>query len=279
MTTRSADWDASRYHRVAQPHAAWGASVLERLELSGEEVVLDAGCGSGRVTAQLLERLPRGHVIAADASPAMLDEARTTLSAFGDQVTYLQTDLLDIDTNMPQKVDVVFSTAVFHWIADHPRLFRALHTVLKPGGRLIAQCGGGNNLLGFMHATDAVVVREPFAQHLLGKDLWRFYYSPEQTEANLLAAGFERAEAWLEPSPQTFASKAALADFARGVVLSSHVAALPEALRNQFVDKVVDQIASRNAGAYQLDYVRLNMAAFAWPQTAARTSTQHETLV
>src|SRR5437660_7352276 len=105
--TRTADWDASRYHRVARPHAAWGASVLERLELSGDEVVLDAGCGSGRVTAQLLERLPHGHVIAADSSPAMLDAARTTLSAFTDQVTFLQTDLLAIDTNLQQKVDVV----------------------------------------------------------------------------------------------------------------------------------------------------------------------------
>src|SRR5712691_4444367 len=161
--TRAADWDASRYHRVAQPHVTWGASVLERLELSGDEVVLDAGCGSGRVTAQLLERLPRGHVIAADSSPAMLDEARSTLSACADRVTFLQTDLLDIDTNLQQLVDVVFSTAAFHWIADHPRLFKALHNVLKPGGRLIAQCGGGHNLQGFMHATDEVVVRAPFA--------------------------------------------------------------------------------------------------------------------
>jgi trans-aconitate 2-methyltransferase len=161
-------------------------------------------------------------------------------------------------------VDVVFSTAVFHWIADHPRLFKALNNVLnKPGGRLIAQCGGGNNLQGFMHAADEVVVREPFAQHLHGTDLWRFYYSPEQTEANLIQAGFTQAEAWLEQSPQTFASKEALADFARGVVLSSHVAALPESLRESFVSQVVDQIASRNAGAYQLDYVRLNMRAFA----------------
>jgi trans-aconitate 2-methyltransferase len=252
MTTRSVDWDASRYHRVAQPHAAWGASLLERLELEGDEVVLDAGCGSGRVTAQLLERLPRGHVIAADNSIAMLNAARTTLS-----------DLLDIDTNMPQKVDLIFSTAVFHWIADHPRLFRALHTVLEPGGRLIAQCGGGHNLQGFMHAADEVVVRPPFAQHLHGKDLWRFFYSPEQTETNLLESGFNQAEAWLEPSPQTFPSKEALADFSRGVVLRSHVSALPEALRDRFVSQVVDQIASRNAGAFQLDYVRLNMVAFA----------------
>ena len=264
MTARSADWDASRYHRVAQPHVAWGASVLERLALNGDELVLDAGCGSGRVTAQLLERLPQGHVIAVDSSPAMLDEARNSLSRYADRLTFLQADLLEIDRQALSKhVDVVFSTAVFHWISNHPRLFQALKAVLKPGGRLIAQCGGGNNLQAFMHATDEVVVRPPFAQYLHGQDLWRFYYSPEQTQANLLHAGFSRADAWLEPSPQTFPSREALADFSRGVVLSSHVSALPEALRDQFVSQVVDQIASRNAGAYQLDYVRLNMHAFA----------------
>src|SRR5437762_9764659 len=111
MTT-TADWDASRYHRVAQPHAVWGASVLDRLRLRGNEVVLDAGCGSGRVTAQLLEHLPAGRVIAADLSPAMLQEARVALAQFSEQVTFVQTDLLDIDTALKtDRVDAVFSTA------------------------------------------------------------------------------------------------------------------------------------------------------------------------
>src|SRR5438105_15197627 len=110
---RAADWDARRYHRVAQPHAAWGANVLDRLELRGDEVVLDAGCGSGRVTAQLLERLPRGRVIAADLSPAMLAEARNTLQAYADRLTFVEADLQEIDCALSEPVDVVFSTATF----------------------------------------------------------------------------------------------------------------------------------------------------------------------
>ena len=256
-----AHWDAARYHRVAQPHAAWGATVLERLDLRGDETVLDAGCGSGKVTAQLLERLPRGQVIAADLSPAMLAEARQTLAPWSAQVTFVEVDLLQIDRHLPQSVEVIFSTAVFHWIADHPRLFRALHAVVKqPGGRLVAQCGGGSNLAAFMAATDAVVARPPFAAALQDQHLWRHYVSAEQTEATLLEAGFQDAEAWLEPSPQRFPNAAALADYARGVVLTSHVAALPENLRDDFVDQVVDEIKQR-AGDYELDYVRLNMRA------------------
>jgi trans-aconitate 2-methyltransferase len=259
-----ASWDASRYHRVAKPHASWGASVLDRLELTGDELVLDAGCGSGRVTAQLLERLPRGRVIAADHSSAMLDQARDSLSKgpWSDRVTFLQADLLEIDHVLDTQVDVVFSTAVFHWIQDHPRLFAALHHVLRPSGRLVAQCGGAGNLARFMRAADAVAAQAPFATTLQGLDLWRFFYTPDETEARLQAAGFSACTAWLEPSPQSFEDHAALSDFARAVVLTSHVAALPEQLRDDFVKLVADEVA-RSEGGFSLDYVRLNIQAHA----------------
>jgi trans-aconitate 2-methyltransferase len=260
----SADWDAGRYHQVARPHAAWGATVVDRLELRGDECVLDAGCGSGRVTAQLLERLPRGQVVAVDQSPAMLAEARKTLAQWVSEgrVTFVEADLLEIDHVLDERVEAIFSTAVFHWIADHGRLFSALRGVLRPTGYLVAQCGGAGNLANFMRVADLVASQPPFVAVLHGLDLWRFFYTPQETEARLLAAGFSRARAWLEPSPQAFADATALADFCRAVVLTSHVSALPESLRDDFVDRVVAEIARRE-GAFSLDYVRLNLEALA----------------
>lgn len=260
--TQAADWDATRYDRVAQPHATWGANVLDRLELRGDEVVLDAGCGSGRVTAQLAERLPRGRVIAADLSPAMLAEARGTLAPFGDRVAFVQADLLEIHRALAEPVDVVFSTATFHWIADHQRLYQALHQVLRRDGQLHVQYGGGDNLVGFMQATDHVAARAPYAEHLAGKSLWRFFYSPRQTLDSLQAAGFRDAEAWLEPSPQTFPDQQALDDFARAVVLRNHLAALPARLHDAFACEVTEEIA-QGLGGFTLDYVRLNVNASA----------------
>ena len=260
--TRATDWDAPSYHCVAAPHAVWGANVLDRLVLRGDEVVLDAGCGSGRVTAQLLERLPGGRVVAADVSPAMLDQARLTLEHFGARVTFVQTDLLEVDRVLPEPVDAIFSTATFHWIEDHARLFSALHHVLKPRGHLVAQFGGGANLAGFMAATDIVAARPAYTDIFKGKALWRFFYSPQQTEARLTAAGFPHAQAWLEPSPQTFKDHQALAEFCRTVVLSSHLAVLPDTQRPAFLDAVVDEI-TRRLGGYILDYVRLNVDATA----------------
>jgi trans-aconitate 2-methyltransferase len=257
------DWDAQRYHRVAQPHAAWGANVLDRLRLRGHETVLDAGCGSGKVTAQLLERLPHGRVIGVDVSQTMLAEAATNLSHFQRRLTLSEANLLDVDQAIdPRSVDAVFSTATFHWIDDHPRLFRALHAVMRPGAQLVAQYGGGSNLADFMRATDTVAEQPVYAGHLQNKHLWRFYSSPEQTREDLNNAGFTSIETWLEASPQSFADAEALKDFARAVVLRVHLAALPEPLRDLFATEVIDQI-HRRQGGYVLDYVRLNVDATA----------------
>ncbi len=257
------DWDAQRYHRVAQPHAAWGANVLDRLTLRGGEVVLDAGCGSGKVTQQLLERLPNGRLLAVDRSPAMLAEARATLQASVARTTFIEANLLELDRAVePASVDAVFSTATFHWIDDHARLFAALRAVMRQGARLVSQFGGGDNLAGFMAATDAVAAEVPYRAHLEGKRLWRFYYSPEQTRARLQAASFTLVETWLEPSPQTFADAHALGDFGRAVVMRNHLAALPPELQDSFVAAVTAEI-HRRMGAYVLDYVRLNADATA----------------
>src|SRR5687767_10825160 len=136
------DWNAAAYERLSAPLEAMGRDVLDRLVLRGDETVLDAGCGTGRVTAVLAERLPRGRVIAVDGSAAMVREARARLPA--DRVEVREADLLELELDSP--VDAIVSTATFHWIGDHDRLFARLHAALAPGGRLVAQCGGAGNV-------------------------------------------------------------------------------------------------------------------------------------
>src|SRR4051794_23529652 len=137
----STQWDADTYHRVSDVQRAWAVQVLDRLALRGDETVLDAGCGSGAVTVMLADRLPQGRVIAVDASAEMVQKARETL---GDRASVRQANLADF--TLDERVDAVFSNAVFHWVPDHDALFRCLRAVLKPGGRLVAQCGGKGNI-------------------------------------------------------------------------------------------------------------------------------------
>ena len=250
MNTGAREWDADTYDRVSDPQFNWGMEVLDRLELAGDETVLDAGAGSGRVTAELIERVPEGRVIALDGSEQMIAKARENL---GDSVSeYVVMDLAELD--LPEPVDVVFSTATFHWVTDHENLFRRIHGALRPGGRLHAQCGGAGNVAAHAAAIGAVSNRAPFSEHYEGMPmLWNFA-EPGDTEQRLEAAGFEGATASLEHKPLTPPEPR---EFMRTVTLGPHLARLPEDLRDDFVDAVIAEMDDPPT----LDYVRLNIQA------------------
>jgi len=208
--------------------------------------VLDAGCGTGRVTELLLERLPRGTVVALDASAAMLGEARRRLARFGDRVEFVQADLarpLPIEGG----VDAVLSTATFHWVLDHDALFANLATVLGPGGWLIAQCGGAGNIATLLRI--AAEVHPGFhRQHN--------FQTAEATRERLERFGFEAIETWLSNEPTQFPTAEQFEAFLETVCLHTFVDGLPPDERPAFVREV-----ARLVPDLTLDYVRLNIVA------------------
>jgi trans-aconitate 2-methyltransferase len=243
------DWEAATYDRVSDVQVEWARAVLDRLPLNGGETVLDAGCGSGRVTAMLLERLPQGHVVAVDASPSMVEHTR---NALGDRVTAILSDLTELELDEP--VDAVFSNAVFHWVLDHERLFARLHHAMKPGARLIAQYGGEGNVENFHDVASKVAAEEPFAEYIAGwRGPWNFT-SAEYAREKLEQAGFVDAKTWIEPAPMRPAEPL---EFIRVVCLGHHLTALPDELKDQYVDAVADRLGD----PLELDYVRLNVDA------------------
>lgn len=249
MSPAARDWDAATYDRVSTPQVEWAREVLDRLPLAGDETVLDAGCGSGRVTQLLLERLPNGRVIGVDASPSMIDKAR---EALGPDVELHVLELTELE--LDEQVDAVFSNAVFHWIQDHDALFRRLYDVLRPGGRLVAQCGGAGNVERFLEVLHAASAEPPFDEHFGGwQGDWNFA-SPAQTAARLDAAGFVEADCWLERRTVTPDEPAA---FMRAVCLGQHLERLPDNLR----PLLVERMAERAGSPLTLEYVRLNIDA------------------
>ncbi len=255
----SADWDAQRYHRVSNPQVTWGLRVLERLVLRGDETVMDAGCGTGRLTAELLQRLPRGRVIAVDQSAGMVQAARSYLEPrFGSRVEVVQADILSV---VLDPVDGVFSTATFHWIHDHAQLFRHLSGLVKPGGFLHAQCGGGSNVARLHQRAAALMQTDPFAPHFSSwTEPWEFA-DAETTAERLRAAGWADINTELEPAPVVFDGPTEFAEFIETVVLRPYLAYLPSAaLRTQFVEAIT-ALAARDQPPFELDYWRLNMHA------------------
>ena len=243
------DWDASAYERLSAPIEAMGRDVLSRLELDGGETVLDAGCGTGRVTAALVERLPRGRVIAVDGSPAMVAEARRRLP---DAVEVREAALLELE--LPEAVDAIVSTATFHWIADHDRLFARLRDALVPGGRLVAQCGGAGNVDAVKQAGFELARRAPFAAHLSEwPGDWNFA-SPAATEARLLGSGFRDVWCW---STRVDVDLEDPAGYLGAICLGSFLERLPEDLHEPFVDAALERLGT----PLTIHYVRLNILA------------------
>lgn len=223
--------------------------MLDRLVPRGDETVLDAGCGSGRVTALLRERLPHGRIIAVDGSPSMIAAARQRL---GDEADLRVMDLLELELDAP--VDAVLSTATFHWIQDHTRLFGRLRRVLRADGRLVAQCGGAGNLDNVHAIGDELGAQPPFDSYLAG---WNptYFADPEETEQRLLNAGFSKARCWLEPRE---VAPPDLRAYLTTIVFSAHLKRLPPELRMPFSDAIVTRLDPP-----VLDYVRLNIDATA----------------
>jgi trans-aconitate 2-methyltransferase len=244
------EWDAASYHAVSTPHQGWGAEILDRLPLRGDETVLDLGCGTGRVTAQLLDRLPDGRVIGVDGSAAMVAEAQRLLGS--DRTRFVRSDLLALEVDEP--ADAAVSSATFHWIADHDRLFARIRSTLKPGAPFVAQCGGRGNIASVVAAVRDVSAREPFATAFGDwPGPWN-YAGPDETRERLERAGFDVERVWLQDSPQR---PEPLREFLQTVSLGSHLERLPEDLREPFLDAVVERLGPDPVH----DYVRLNIVA------------------
>jgi trans-aconitate 2-methyltransferase len=228
-----------------------GRAVLERLHLRGDETVLDAGCGSGRVTEALLERLPNGKVIALDSSESMIEAARKRL---GGRAELRRLDLLELEPEM--RLDAVFSTATFHWIGDHERLFARLHAALSRGGQLVAQCGGEGNITRLRAQAATVLERPPYAPYFADWQAPWNYAGAEQTAQRLSASGFRQVDCWLAPAP---VQPEQPREFLSTVVLGPHVQHLPPELREPFMDGVMATLGE----PITVDYVRLNIDATA----------------
>jgi trans-aconitate 2-methyltransferase len=243
------EWDAEVYDRVADPQFQWAQEVIARLELRGDEDVLDAGCGSGRVTGLLLDRLPQGRLVGIDGSASMVAMAR---EALGDRAEIREGDLADLDLH--EEFDLVYSNAVFHWVPDHENLFRRLFMALRPGGRLVAQCGGHGNVASLVKVIAEVGAQPHYAEHFANMRSSLNFATAEETESRLLAAGFEDVHCWLqrkdtrpaEPKP-----------FLATVTLGPQLERLPDELKEPFVDEV----AAAMGEPLVLDYVRLNIEA------------------
>lgn len=241
MATR--EWDATTYDSLPLPHVAWGRRVLDRLGLRGDERVLEAGCGTGRDGAALLERWPGVRLVGIDGSRQMIEQARARL---GEDVELHVADLTD-PLPLDEPVDAVMSVAAFHWIPDHDLLFANLAAVMRPGARLASDCGGQGQL-----AILEAALREVTGEGKYGVS----YKGVAETERSLDRAGFDVDGVRLRPDPVRFDDPEVLDTYLAVVCLGSYLVDRPMDEQRAFVATVRAAMAEP-----VIDYVRLEIDA------------------
>jgi trans-aconitate methyltransferase len=253
------EWNATTYHRISDPQVRWGLPVLDRLPLEGHELVLDVGCGTGRLTEQLALRLPLGRVVGIDTSLNMLRTAREHLMKYWPfRVSLVAADAARLP--VAARADAVFSTASFHWVLDHPRLFRSVFDALRPGGRLVAQCGGGPNLQRLRSRSNQLMARLDIEPYFRGwTEPWHFA-DAVTTADRLRQSGFAEVHTSVSPAPTVMGDADTYGEFISNMVLHQHLARLPADLQTRFIAALVDQ-GSTDAPPFELDYWRLNIEA------------------
>lgn len=262
------DWDAERYHRLSDPQLAWGRRVLSKLAPQPGERILDLGCGTGRLTKEVLATIGVGCVVGLDRSAAMLGEAAVGVAKTASWLHDVNRAAGHIHlvrgdgAQLPfaGAFDAVFSAATFHWVPDHERLFGSIYVSLAPGGRLVAQCGGGPNLATLLGRAHRLMESPSYRQWFQDwRDPWNFADVPS-TIVRLENAGFSMVHVSLEPAPTTLADEAAYIDFLSCVCVRHHVDRLPEPVRPSFLQALAREAASDDP-PFTLDYWRLNISA------------------
>lgn len=257
---QSREWNAAEYHRLSEPQFEWGKRVLSELSLRGDECVLDAGCGTGRLTELLLRNLPRGRIVGLDISRNMVEHAGQNLRPeFGNRAQFVAADLLALPFH--EGFDGIFSTASFHWVRDHDSLFQNLFAALRFGGWLHAQCGGGPNLARLRRRVRDLSQTAAFSRWL-GDFSEPWFFSDEHGAMDRLRnSGFVDVAANLETSSVRVSSDAEFQNYLRTFILHRHLERLPaEDLRAQFVRELAE-VSANDDPPWVLDYWRLNLRA------------------
>jgi trans-aconitate 2-methyltransferase len=256
-------WNAEDYATHSSPQYIWAKELIPKLQLSGNEALLDIGCGDGKVTATLAKCLPEGCVVGVDSSEDMVVLARHTFPH--DAYPNLSFQRMDARAlTFQSRFDRVFSNAALHWIIDHKSVLHGVQRSLKGGGRLLFQMGGKGNAQEILAVLDRLFMEKPWREFFMGFSFPYGFYTPDQYTAWLREVKLKPERAELVPKDMQLQGREGLAGWIRTTWLP-YTERLPTELREQFIEQIVTtylkQHALDGAGVAHVRMVRLEVEA------------------
>jgi trans-aconitate 2-methyltransferase len=251
-------WDARTYDKVSSNvQVQWGCKLLEKRRWIGNEIVMDAGAGSGNLTKILADKVPQGQIYAVDADPCMVQQAKSNLSSCRN-VQVIHSSMINVD--LPIEVDVIFSNAALHWILDQERVYSQFWKLLKPNGELLIEYGAHGNIERPLSVIFKIIRSDQFKEHFADwKQSW-YFPKPDETERLLQNARYRDIQVNLSKLTTTFSDREGFAIFVKTVIMKPFLGYLPDAKKGQFLDAFLNEI-ERSGLTWSLDYMRLGVFA------------------
>ncbi len=262
-TKPSYQWNADEYVRHSSAQMKWAEELIAKLHLRGGEAVLDIGCGDGRISAAIAQRVPAGRVLGIDNSAEMIERAEALRVSSGPaNIAFRLMDACEMDFR--SQFDVAFSNASLHWIHDHVRLLRRVHAALRPGGRILFQMGGRGNAADVADVMADVCARKRWRGHFEGFAFPYFFPGEDEYRALLEGAGFAVRRVELTPKDMVQRGAEGFAGWVRTTWMP-YTQRVPEGLREELVSELVAEYVQRHkpdsSGDVHVRMVRLEVEA------------------
>jgi trans-aconitate 2-methyltransferase len=258
-----AKWNAADYAANSVVQQTWARELIAKLNLRGDEHILDVGCGDGKVTAEIARALPRGSATGIDASPQMIAFAKKTFPP--SEISNLKFQIMDARRGkFARQFDVFFSNAALHWVNDHQAILHGAAAALKSSGRLVVSCGGRGN------AHDVFLALRPEMRLKRWREFFRkmpmpyFFHAPGDYEKWLPKFGFKIQNVQLAPKDAAYNGTDGFAMWLRTTWIP-YVQRVPENLREEFIEAVTQRYVAKHppdaGGKVHVRMVRLEIDA------------------
>jgi len=254
-------WNAENHHKSSSEQQKWARELISKLGLKGSERVLDIGCGDGKVTAEIAEKLPKGSVLGIDNSEEMISFAQENFDS--ERYPNLTFQLMDAkEINFISEFDVVFSTATLHWVIDHLPVIKGIKRSLKPGGRILLQMAGKGNAAKILKDSETIVHSKKWQRYFTDFTFPWAFYGVDEYKVWLKDIGFKAKRIELIPKDMIHKGKEGLMGWIRTTWLP-FTQRIPEEFREDFIGEIADRYIQScpmdNEGFIHIQMVRLGV--------------------
>lgn len=263
MSPDNYTWNAKDYAENSTAQQSWARELMSKLELKGNETIMDIGCGDGKITAELASRVPNGNVTGIDSSLSMIKMAKATFPS--NKWTNLYFRKMDaVKLHFDEEFDVVFSNAVLHWVKDQHAVLSGIFRSLKKGGKILLQMGGRGNAADLFDIVKIMGREELWLPYLKDVEIPYTFCAPEEYSQWLLDTGFCPDYVHLLDKDMVHKGMEGLSGWLRPVSLP-YTDRLPGTLHSDFIDELIGRYLQHHPldkeGMSHVRMVRLEVAA------------------